>query len=64
MALYEYVCKECGHKFTKRQSIKNDSLPKCPQCKGDVKKIISGGTGFILKGSGFYATDYKNKSSN
>ena len=64
MALYEYVCKECEHKFTHRQSINDDSLPECPECGGEVKRIISGGSGFILKGSGFYETDYKSKTPN
>ena len=33
----------------------------CENCNGKIKRIISGGTGLIFKGSGFYLTDYKNK---
>jgi len=35
--------------------------PNCEQEKCAVKRIVSGGTGLIFKGSGFYLTDYKNK---
>tara|TARA_X000001036_G_scaffold118107_2_gene111566 strand:- start:615 stop:827 length:213 start_codon:yes stop_codon:yes gene_type:complete len=39
-----------------------DALTKCPECKKDtLRRIISGGTGLIFKGSGYYLTDYKNK---
>jgi len=37
---------------------------ECPDCKQDsLRRIISGGTGLIFKGSGYYLTDYKNKKS-
>jgi len=32
----------------------------CPECKGEVKRLIGPGTGPIFKGTGFYQTDYKN----
>ena len=35
-------------------------LNSCENCGGVVKRIITGGTGLIFKGSGFYLTDYKN----
>jgi predicted nucleic acid-binding Zn ribbon protein len=35
----------------------------CPKCGGRVHRLISGGTGLIFKGSGYYITDYKNKSN-
>lgn len=38
-----------------------EPLKTCPQCKGKVQRIISGGSGFIFKGSGFYITDYRKK---
>jgi len=37
------------------------ALTRCPHCKGKVERLISAGTGFIFKGSGFYSTDYKKK---
>jgi putative FmdB family regulatory protein len=64
MPTYEYKCGNCNHIFEALQSIKDEPLKKCPNCgKNKLKKLISGGGGFILKGSGFYNTDYKNKSS-
>ena len=36
---------------------------ECPNCKGLLKRLIGAGSGPIFKGSGFYQTDYKNKSS-
>jgi predicted nucleic acid-binding Zn ribbon protein len=42
----------------------NDSrLEKCPECGGEVKRLIGGGSGIIFKGTGFYVTDYKKSSS-
>jgi len=44
------------------QSMSDDPLTKCPECKNNsLRRIISGGTGLIFKGSGYYLTDYKNK---
>lgn len=64
MPTYDYKCDSCNHTFEVMQSIKDEPLTKCPNCgKNKLKKLISGGTGFILKGSGFYSTDYKNKQS-
>ncbi|RKY77010.1 zinc ribbon domain-containing protein [candidate division KSB1 bacterium] len=61
MPTYEYECKKCGYRFTKFQSIKAKPVSKCPKCSGPVKRLISGGSGIIFKGSGFYETDYKRK---
>tara|TARA_Y100000768_G_C23523828_1_gene471600 strand:- start:98 stop:301 length:204 start_codon:yes stop_codon:yes gene_type:complete len=37
-------------------------IKECPKCKkNSLKRVISGGTGLIFKGSGYYLTDYKNK---
>lgn len=38
-------------------------LNSCPQCEGKVRRLVSGGTGLIFKGSGFYLTDYKKQKS-
>ncbi len=50
MVTYEYECVECGHTFEMKQSITEPPLEKCPKCSGNVKRLISGGTGFIMKG--------------
>jgi predicted nucleic acid-binding Zn ribbon protein len=40
-----------------------DPITKCPECDGVVKRLIGTGAGPIFKGSGFYQTDYKNRSN-
>ncbi len=62
MPTYEYQCDSCGV-FEVSQRITEDPLKKCPTCKGKVRRLISN-TSFMLKGSGWYATDYgRSKSS-
>jgi putative FmdB family regulatory protein len=62
MPIYEYQCDHCGV-FEYSQRITEDPLKKCPTCKGKVRRLISN-TSFMLKGSGWYATDYgRSKSS-
>lgn len=62
MPIYEYKCSKCGV-FEAMQGIKEAPLKRCPTCKGKVERLISRGS-FILKGSGWYATDYaRGKSS-
>jgi len=64
MPTYEYICDECGHKFDKFQTISADPISICPVCgKNSVRRLLTGGSGLIFKGSGFYITDYKNKKS-
>ena len=61
MPLYEYECMNCRNRFELLRKIGDDSLPACPECRStDVSKMISQ-TGFILKGSGWYTTDYPTK---
>ena len=50
MPTYEYYCSSCNKKFDKFQSISDEPLDKCPDCSTDVKRLISGGSGFIMKG--------------
>ena len=38
-------------------------LKKCPKCNGPVRRLVSGGSGLIFKGSGFYLTDYAKKTN-
>ncbi len=63
MATYEYKCTKCGGVFEATQKMSDAPLEKCPKCDGPVERIISGGTGLIFKGSGFYITDYKKAGS-
>jgi len=61
MPYYEYQCQTCGHKLEAMQRITDDPLRTCPSCGGKLNKLISN-TSFILKGTGWYATDYAKKS--
>ncbi len=63
MPTYEYRCKECGHQFEEFQNITAEPIKECPACQGKVERLISGGTGLIFKGSGFYITDYQRNSN-
>jgi len=63
MATYEYKCAKCGDVFEAVQKMSDAPLERCPKCDGPVERLISGGTGLIFKGSGFYITDYKNAGS-
>lgn len=61
MPIYEYECCECGHKLEVIQRFSDARLKTCPACSKDsLKKLISA-AGFHLKGTGWYATDFKNK---
>jgi len=51
MPTYEYQCGTCGHIFEGRQAITDPPLTECPECRGPVNRLISGGAGFILKGA-------------
>lgn len=57
MPTYEYECASCGLHFEKQQGIHDVPLSVCPECKGDVKRQISGGSGFIMKSSGVSRRD-------
>ncbi len=52
MPTYEYECKKCGLKFERRQAITAAPVMECPECKGRIQRMVSGGAGFIVKGSG------------
>jgi putative FmdB family regulatory protein len=60
MPIYEYKCPKCGE-FEVTQRITENALKKCPTCKSKVERQLSR-TSFILKGTGWYVTDYAKKS--
>ena len=63
MPIYEYRCDECGHQEDHLQKIAEKPLSKCPACgKKAYKKMLSA-AGFQLKGSGWYATDFRDKAA-
>ena len=63
MPIYEYLCDNCGNKLEVIQKIDDDPLLTCPKCETDsLRKLVSAAS-FRLKGTGWYATDFKDKPS-
>jgi putative FmdB family regulatory protein len=57
MPTYGYHCGRCGHEFEVRQSMADAPLKACPECGGELRKLLYP-VGVQFKGSGFYTTDY------
>ena len=57
MPLYEYQCKSCQNNFELRQKFSDPPASACPECGGEVEKLISQ-SGFALKGKGWYGDGY------
>jgi putative FmdB family regulatory protein len=57
MPVYEYKCTKCGEQFEVTQRITDTPLTICNICGGELKRLITN-TSFVLKGSGWYVTDY------
>ena len=63
MPIYEYRCESCGHQQEFLQKVSDTPLTVCPACgKATFAKMLTA-AGFQLKGSGWYATDFKGKGS-
>jgi putative FmdB family regulatory protein len=61
MPIYEYRCEACGHQEEFLQRVNEPQLTECPVCgKSTFRKMLSA-AGFQLKGSGWYATDFRSK---
>lgn len=61
MPIYEYHCIQCNNIFEEwSKSASSHEHKTCPSCGGDAKQLISN-TAFILKGGGWYVTEYGNK---
>ncbi len=62
MPIYEYRCDACGFQKEHLQKMSDAALTACPECgKASYQKLLSA-AGFQLKGSGWYATDFKGGS--
>ena len=59
MPTYDYQCETCGHRFERFQKMSEAPLTACPECGGQVRRLIGAGAAVIFKGSGFHATDYR-----
>ena len=57
MPIYEYKCQQCNKCLEIMQKFSDAPLSTCADCGGEMKKLISN-TSFVLKGSGWYVTDY------
>ncbi len=62
MPTYRYECNRCDAVHEAFQSMSEEPLKKCPECGGKLTRLIGAGGGVILKGSGFYTTDYRSES--
>lgn len=62
MPVYEYECEQCGVRFERLQRMADAPLTDCPECHGHVHRVMHP-VGVIFKGSGFYVTDNRGKSS-
>ena len=59
MPIYAYKCESCGHAKDVLQKMSDDPLTKCPSCGAPTFNKQLTAAGFQLKGSGWYATDFK-----
>jgi putative FmdB family regulatory protein len=63
MPIYEYRCTDCNHQDEYLQKASEPPLSLCPSCgKASFQKLLSA-AGFQLKGTGWYATDFKGNGS-
>jgi putative FmdB family regulatory protein len=62
MPIYAYECRNCGVRFDRRQSFDDDPITVCPECEGEVHRLIQP-AGIVFKGSGFYVTDNRGSKS-
>ncbi len=63
MPIYEYRCEHCGYLFDVHHTMTENPVILCPQCKSEAKRIITGGSGFILKSSSSGNKDKDNLST-
>ena len=61
MPTYEYECPACPRTFEVRQRISEPALTTCERCGGPVRRLLSAAP-FILKGEGWYVTDYPSEA--
>lgn len=61
MPIYEYQCQHCHHEFDLMQKINDKPVQQCPMCLDNTVIRLVSAAGFQLKGTGWYATDYKDK---
>lgn len=60
MPIYEYRCGACGFEKEYLQKVNDAPVAACPACDSNIYTKLISAAGFQLKGSGWYATDFKN----
>jgi putative FmdB family regulatory protein len=63
MPIYEYRCEVCGHQEEFLQKVSEPPLTECPVCRKPTFTKLLSAAGFQLKGSGWYATDFRSKGT-
>jgi putative FmdB family regulatory protein len=63
MPIYAYQCSACGHAADEMQKMSDAPLTVCPSCGASAYTKQLTAAGFALKGSGWYATDFKGGSA-
>ena len=63
MPIYAYRCAKCGHELDALQKLSEPALVDCPACGQPALAKLVTAAGFQLKGSGWYATDFKGGTS-
>lgn len=61
MPIYEYECSNCHHTFDVIQKVSDEPVKQCPECAQNMAVRLVSAAGFQLKGTGWYATDFKTK---
>ena len=60
---YDYRCEACDFRFEINQSMKAEAKATCPNCDAETRnRLITGGSGFLLQGGGWYSDGYGNKA--
>lgn len=62
MPTYDYKCGNCSNKQEELLGINDKSEVNCEKCGVVMTRQFSGGYSIVFKGTGFYSTDYKNRS--
>ncbi len=63
MPVYTYRCSNCGVEFDHQQKFNEKNLTRCPECGKKKLNRVYRPVGVVFKGSGFYVTDNRSKSS-
>ncbi len=64
MPIYDFQCTSCGHKLELLRKISEPSTTTCPNCQQETFSKMLSAPSFQLSGSGWYATDFKDKKDN